>query len=449
MAIIWEPCLASPSVDRPDLYGRQHNRMRTQALIIGAGPAGCAAAYFLARQGVEVLLADQYTFPRDKACGDGVSPAGIRLLVRMGVLDPARLTAGERRLVKGIRVVAPSGASVDLHYPWLSAQKGLDQGCVIPRRELDAMLVQRAVAVGATFLPGFRATEPVWEAGRVAGMQGACDGRAMELRADIIIVATGCRLRLLRALGLCESAPPSTIGVRGYLALQTSAFPEPYIHIHVQPTLLPDYAWIFPVNDQLVNVGVACARGWRQPDKDALTTLLSRFVAQNSGAAHRLAGAVPVGPPMGAPLRADFLRRRTYAAGILVAGEAAGLVDPLTGEGIAFALQSGELAAQVAFRALATGDFDRGLAAYDRALKHRFASYFRFARQLRARLRDPHVAEALVSMAAQLKRARAHGWVSSPAARLAQYVLGSLPVLGCTPYLAYRLMAIRSRRIEL
>jgi len=371
--------------------------MQTQVLVVGAGPAGSAAAYSLARHGVGVVLADQCTFPRDKTCGDGISPAGVRVLMRIGVLDPAELTRGKRRLFSGVRIVAPGGASVDLHYPWPSQQTGFGQGCVIPRSELDAMLVERAIAAGATFLPGFRAMEPIWSSGRVAGLGGVCHGSATAVKADVTIVATGARLHLLRALGLCDPAPPFTVGVRQYLRLPTDAFPGSYLRVYLEPNLLPDYAWVFPIDDRLVNVGLASAGHWRVQGKNSLTALLGTFVGGTSAAAGSLAGAVPVGPPTGTPLRADFLRRKTCAAGVLVAGEAAGLVDPLTGEGISFALQSGELAAEVAYRATLAHEFERALCTYERALRQRFAAYFCFAWQLRSRLSDPRLANALVS----------------------------------------------------
>ena len=429
--------------------GDRHRHMQTQVLVVGAGPAGSAAAYSLARHGVGVVLADQCTFPRDKTCGDGISPAGVRVLMRIGVLDPAELTRGKRRLFSGVRIVAPGGASVDLHYPWPSQQTGFGQGCVIPRHELDAMLVERAIAAGATFLPGFRATKPIWSSGRVAGLDGICHGSAMAVKADVTVVATGARLHLLRALGLCDAAPPLTVGVRQYLRLPTDAFPGPTIRVYLEPNLLPDYAWVFPVDDRLVNVGLASAGRWRAPDKNSLTALLGRFVGGTSAAASSLAGAVPVGPPTGAPLRADFLRRKTCAAGVLVAGEAAGLVDPLTGEGISFALQSGELAAEVAYRATLAHEFERALCTYGRTLRRRFAAYFGFAWQLRSRLTDPRLANALVSLAAQLKQARTSGWVSPAGAQALRSVLRWLPALGLSPYLAYRMMNIRSHRIEL
>jgi flavin-dependent dehydrogenase len=336
--------------------------------------------------------------------------------------------------------------SINLPQCALRAGRGNIEGT---ERELDAMLVERAIAAGATFLPGFRAMEPIWSSGRVAGLGGVCHGSATAVKADVTIVATGARLHLLRALGLCDPAPPFTVGVRQYLRLPTDAFPGSYLRVYLEPNLLPDYAWVFPIDDRLVNVGLASAGHWRVQGKNSLTALLGTFVGGTSAAAGSLAGAVPVGPPTGAPLRADFLRRKTCAAGVLVAGEAAGLVDPLTGEGISFALQSGELAAEVAYRATLAHEFERALCTYGRALRQRFAAYFCFAWQLRSRLSDPRLANALVTLAAQLKQVRTSGWVSPTAPQALRSVLRSLPVLGLSPYLAYRMMDIRSHRIEL
>jgi len=368
--------------------------------------------------------------------------------MRMGILDPGKPTSDGRRLFGGVRIAAPSGLCVDFQNPWASPQRGFGQGSVIPRRELDSMLMERATASGATFLPGFRAMEPIWASTRVAGFRGTYDGRPMAVNADLAIVATGARLRLPRALGLCDPTSPLMVGIRAYLRLPTDAFREPYICIYLEPNLLPGYAWVFPVDDRLVNVGLACLRPRKWQEHGSLTALLRRFVTEGP-AAGSLSGAALVGSATGAPLRADFLRRKTCAAGVLFAGEAAGLVDPLTGEGISFALQSGELAAEVAHRAVLAHEFEHSLDPYDRALRHRFASYFRFAWELRRRLADPRLGEALVTLMAQLKQVRADGWMSPAAARMARYVLRSLPILGRAPYLASRMISIRSRRIEL
>ena len=421
--------------------------METDVLVLGAGPAGSSTAYFLAEEGVRVILADAQTFPREKICGDGVTPAGVRVLSRMGVLDGTEDQKGRYRPFRGVRIFASDGTDVRLHYPHHSKGGGPRHGYVIPRYDLDYQIVNRAAAAGAEFMPGFRAVEPLYDAGQVVGYRGRYHGRSMRVRAKLVVVATGARLHTVQALGLCPSPATTELAMRGYFVLDGEVEAHAYLEIHLERDLLPYYGWLFPVNDRTVNVGVGADRGGQGEGR--LRATFREFVRRNPRMRERLSGAVLKEPPRGWPMRSEFLTRRTYADGLLAVGEAAGLVDPLTGEGIAFALQGGELAAAAASEALCAGDFSAGkLSSYGLALSRHFAPYFSYAQRLRSLLSNPELADTLVALAIRAKETRAQGWAPGPLASLLRFAVERRRVLGAAPYLAYRLLRTRSRSIE-
>jgi geranylgeranyl reductase family protein len=389
--------------------------MQTDVLVLGAGPAGSTTAYFLAQNGVNVLLADREDFPRDKACGDGVTLAGVSVLARMG-LWPHQV-AGYQPFV-GARIFSPTGACLQLVCQAGPAGAGPGHGYIIPRQAFDEMLREHAVTAGAQFLPGFRATEPIYDAGHLRGWRGQQRARTLDIRARLVVIATGAHAGPVRALGLRQPGGHSAVAMRAYF--QGIAPLEPVIEFHCVPDLLPGYGWLFPMADQRTNVGVFIDAESRCLTRQGGTirAALDQFIASNPRLRDTLHGATLLGSPNGFPLRMDYPARQTYAENVLVVGEAAGLVDPLTGEGIALALQSAELAAQVATEAVTAGDCSAArLAVYEQALKDRYLAYFTSASQLRTQLKDPDIVEALLASAIQMQALRASG--SDPAHGLA------------------------------
>jgi geranylgeranyl reductase family protein len=362
--------------------------MQCDVVVVGAGPGGSAAAYWLARSGADVLLIDKAHFPRHKPCGDGLTPRAVDLLKSMGLAD---FVLKRGRPFAGVCVFAGDGRP-----SFFNLRPGDDgqsrRGVIIPRRDLDDALRQQAVSAGARFLPGFLALSPYFHWGRLAGLQGRCDKRLLTIEAPLIIVATGANRRLLQALGLLGEDRPRALAMQAYMAGLHRL--NDYLEIHLDRELLPGYAWVFPSGDGMANVGVGIRlSGMATADgNQQLRMAFDRLLCSE-----RLAGGQLTGHPQGFPLRADFPAIPTYAPGVLVVGEAVGLVNPLTGEGIALALESGQLAAEVAREALSCGDVpDDRLRRYDNILRQRYANYFEDARELLARLAHPKVLEAVI-----------------------------------------------------
>jgi menaquinone-9 beta-reductase len=311
-------------------------------VVVGGGPAGAAAAITLARQGRDVVLVDKARFPRDKCCGDGLTTGALRLLEALG-LDPA--TVPSWRTVDAAWVRSPTGRVVELPFP-----QGFGQyGAVATRRELDAALLDVARAAGVNVHDGHALVGATEHDG---GVVLAVDGLG-DVQARYAIGADGMWSTLRKLLGQGE---PGYLGewhaFRQYATGVTGSAAQ-QLWVWFEPDLLPGYAWSFPLPGGEVNIGfgVLRANGRRIADmKQTWPELLSRpHVADALGPDARLVGTHKAWP---IPARVD---RAVLGTGrTLFVGDAAAATDPLTGEGIAQALESAILAAEAIVAAGAT-----------------------------------------------------------------------------------------------
>jgi geranylgeranyl reductase family protein len=345
-------------------------QLTADVVIVGAGPAGSAAAYYLARQGADVLLLDRATFPREKTCGDGLTPLALGVLAEMGLLADLEALG---RTVRRVILTSPAGHVVRSVIPKVDGLPG--QALVVPRLTLDDQLRRRAMAAGARFSGGAHVTGVSRApAGRLTVTVESA-GAEFTACAHLLIVATGANPRLLQALGLQGRLTVLARAARAYF--EDIPDLDDAFAFSFPPGCLPGYAWIFPVSGACANVGVI---HYDRSQAARAPAALAAFQAADP----RLCGARRLGPVKGYPLRVDFLSAPTHAHGVLIAGEAAGLVNPLTGEGIDLALESGRLAAEHAARALRAGELSAGaLAPYRAALRARFAGLFRAAEWVR------------------------------------------------------------------
>ncbi|MFQ6101212.1 MAG: geranylgeranyl reductase family protein [Anaerolineae bacterium] len=352
--------------------------MQTDVAIVGAGPAGSVAAQRLAAAGVRVVLLERATFPRDKPCGDGITARGLAVLARMGLGEWAsRFPAPEVG-----RMTSPDGQVLDVH---LKAGDGYCYGRTIPRRLLDARLAQAAMEAGVRLVEGAR----VRSVEQADGYKTRIIADGLEVAAEMVILADGSHAAVTRRLGLAQGSP-GIVAIRQYFAGDIG--PPGRMEIHFQQGIVPGYTWLFPMGDGHVNVGAGTFT-WRvRRGGVPLREVLARFVSDPAATEGRLARAEPAGPVRGHPLRTRLCDTHTYAERVLVVGDAAGLVNPLSGEGIAPAMESGELAAAHALAALEAGDFSaRALAPYSQALHARYGADQRAARIVRLMLSTPRL----------------------------------------------------------
>jgi geranylgeranyl reductase family protein len=360
--------------------------LKSDVIVVGAGPAGASAAYFLARAGIHVLLVDREVFPREKVCGDGLAARALVVLERMGLGDWLRGFPEPEVMLFS----SPNGEAVRIQ---LERPEGFSYGRVIPRISLDEAVVERAVAAGARLLDGTKITSLEQRQGGLH-LRGQRNGQVVHLDAQLAIAADGGQASFTRRLGLIRR-PPDLVAVRAYF--EGDAGPENRPEIHVERVIMPGYDWIFPMGGGRVNVGTGTLVSTVKEGSLSLARVMRQFVANNPYARERLRLAEMASPVQGHPLRTDLRGTRPYSQRVLVAGEAAGLVNPLSGEGIAYALESGEMAATHARRALESGDFsEAALSPYGRALHRRYGADHQAARFLRIFFKYPWLLNRLV-----------------------------------------------------
>jgi len=335
--------------------------MHHDVIIVGAGPAGSATAQQLAAAGVSTLLVDKSDFPRDKVCGDCLSPRAQLYLDRLGVLPDV---AAEAHAAPRIRFRAPGGATACAD---ISSHGDLpERTLVLPRQRFDHLLQQQALAAGAGFRVGH-----VRELLPTGGVR--LDDIALPAR--LVIIATGAALGLVKRTPLAPGGAVHTLAARAYVRGMQPVGPDLRIFLDELP--LPGYAWLFPTGPGSANLGV-----WYAGDEQvSAAALLRELLSGHPGLAMLTAGARSPERVAGYPIRCDFLTAPKIAPGLLAVGEAAGLVNPFTGEGIDYALESAELAATTVHAALEGADTpgplpEQTLAAYPRALRRRFRGLF-------------------------------------------------------------------------
>ncbi|WP_448074147.1 geranylgeranyl reductase family protein [Georgenia yuyongxinii] len=358
-------------------------------VVVGAGPAGSSAAFFLAQAGLEVLLLEKGAFPREKVCGDGLTPRAVRMLLGMGV----DVSAGGWSRTRGLRMVA-GRAQLELDWPELEAFPSY--GLVRSRWDLDTLLARRAVAAGARLYERTTAVAPVVDdrSGRVTGVRAhfaPADGDRgpdVVIRAPVVVAADGVSSRLALAMGLQRRADrPLGVAVRAYYA--SPRHTDDYLEAWVQVPdggpggrLLPGYGWVFGMGDGTCNVGVVSLNAPRSARHVDYRSVLSSWLApmprewgfREEERTSAIAGAAL---PMG------FNRTPHYVPGLVLVGDAGGMVNPFTGEGISYALESGQMAADVVLDALRRPS-DRArddvLAAYPTVTADAYGRYFAWGR---------------------------------------------------------------------
>ncbi|HSE69888.1 MAG TPA: geranylgeranyl reductase family protein [Nocardioidaceae bacterium] len=373
---------------------------QADVIVVGAGPAGSSAAFHLASAGVDVLLLEKSGFPRDKICGDGLTPRAVKQLIGMGFdLDEP----GWQRN-KGLRIV---GAGHRLELPWPELTSFPPYGMVRTRMDLDEILARHAEKAGARLMERTAVTGPVLDerTGRVVGVRAKpVDDRGRRIgdeetySAPIVIACDGVSARIAVALGLeRRENRPMGVAVRAYYT--TPRHDDPWMESWLElwdgtpgeSNLLPGYGWIFGVGDGTANVGLGIlntSKAFQHVDyKDVLTRWLA-----NTPEEWGFRDENRVGKIGSAALPMGFNRKPHYTRGVLLVGDSGGMVNPFNGEGIDYALESGETAAHTVLQALARPEGsgrERVLESYAAALDSAYGGYFTLGRVFAKMIGNP------------------------------------------------------------
>ncbi|MGH9276789.1 MAG: geranylgeranyl reductase family protein [Acidimicrobiales bacterium] len=359
-----------------------------EVLVVGGGPAGAACAHWLADAGHDVLMVEKKAYPRVKTCGDGLTPRAVKQLDDMGL---AGVMAGHHRF-DGLRSIA-FGKTLELEWPEMPGFPR--HGYVITRHDLDQLVAERAEKAGATVWQQSEAVAPLMEDGRVVGatVKRKASGGTEEVRARCVVVADGALSRFGRALGTARNrAYPVGMAIRGYY--RSPRHDEPWIESHLdirdaKGKVLPGYGWIFPLGDGRVNVGVgllSTSQSW----KDVNTSRLMDAFVGHAPASWGIRPETSCGPPTGGKLPMGLSVGPRTGPGWLVIGDAGGLINPFNGEGIAYAYETGRIAAEVLHASPAT------LAVYDARIQAEYGLYFKVARAFVRIIGRPALMRALV-----------------------------------------------------
>jgi flavin-dependent dehydrogenase len=352
-----------------------------EVLIAGAGPAGAIAALMLARAGVRVLVVDRAKFPRDKLCGDTLNPGALRVLARHGM----RKAVDERGVpVHGMLLTGPTGVRVRGLYG-----SGII-GRALIRRDFDQLLIQAAVDAGAQFQDGVKVRGPIIEqSGPQPTVHGAMletrDGRTLRIPALMTIAADGRRSTLAFALKLArQPARPRRWAIGGYF--QDVEMLDIVGEMHVRNG---HYLGVAPLPGGIVNACYVSAsrEGMAQPAAQLLRALWRDPLLRDRFMRARMIGPVSVTGPLAVDAPRPGVR------GLLLAGDAAGFIDPITGDGVRFALRGGELAAEIAYASLEHPDRPWHETLAERRSRA-FAGKYRFNRLIRAIVASEHLVSA-------------------------------------------------------
>ena len=383
------------------------NRSPFDVVVVGAGPSGSATAYWLAAAGWDVCLIEKKTFPREKTCGDGLTPRSVRQLADMG-LEPTVAAHGHK--YNGLRAFG-FGASLELAWP--DHPKFPNYGYTITRFNLDGLVAEAARNHGATLLSGVEAVDLVDRTASPDGLGGAGgvvvkdkeSGDTGEVRGRFLVVADGQNSRIGRELGVTRNRDwPMGMALRGYYTSDRHA--EPWIDSHLDirdPSgkVVPGYGWVFPLGDGRINVGVgllSTGGAWKGVNTTKLQEYFVAQIADDWG----LSEATSCGPATGGRLPMGLALGPRVGANVLCVGDATGTINPFNGEGIAYGYESGRLAAGVLGEALAASD-SALLSLYEERLEQAYGEYYKVARAFVRIISEPTILAACVGLGLRIE----------------------------------------------
>jgi geranylgeranyl reductase family protein len=380
------------------------DRVKTEAdvIVVGAGPGGAAAARYLATEGFDVIALEKSRFPREKVCGDGLTPRAVRELDLIGLPTPR----DEGWIPnQGLRMI---GGGHRLEFPWHELESFPNYGLSLPRAEFDHRLAEHARAGGADVREAWHVDGVIQEDGRVVGVKarevddaGRKSGDPVEYRAPLVIAADGVSARMALGLGI-ERKKNRPIGVAVRTYFETPRHEEEWMEGHLtiwdgergNSKLLPGYGWIFPLGDGTANVGLGTLSAKGTPSKLDHRALMRDWLANS---AEDWEFGEQVGEIKGAAIPMAFNRQPHYVPGMMLVGDSGGMVNPFNGEGIAYAMQAARRATEAAVsarEATTASGREAALESYARMMKDDLGGYYSLGRVFASLVEHPSVMKA-------------------------------------------------------
>jgi geranylgeranyl reductase family protein len=362
-----------------------------QVLVVGGGPAGSAAAYWLAQAGHQVTLVEKKEYPRDKTCGDGLTPRAILQLQEMGF----DFQVPEFHRITGLRSYA--GNQLMLEMDWPQHSRFPDWGGVIRRRDLDGQVATLAEKAGVEIRQRVEAFPLSDLGGGPIGVELRENGSVEVVFPQVVVIADGSLNRFGRDLGTSRRKDyPMGLAARGYYASPRSAdrFLESQLDMRDDSgATMPGYGWVFPLGDGTVNVGVGLLstfQRWKQVNTTRMMQDYVRIAPKYWG----LSEENKLSEPVGGKLFMSFSRGPVVGPNWVVIGDAAGAINPWNGEGIAYGYETGRIAAQHVSQAIASGDLSL-LQRYPVHLQDEYGLYYKMARIFVKLIGNPAVMRSL------------------------------------------------------
>lgn len=369
---------------------------KCDVLVIGAGPSGASAAYWLAKAGISVTVVEKKVFPREKTCGDGLTPRSVYQLEAMGLAE----FLSTKHRCDGLRAVA-FGKEMELNWPDHTDLP--NYGYVVTRYDLDDAVANNAVSAGATIIQGAEATDiSLDNLGNIATVTIVVKGKSetLVLQPKYVIIADGANSRIGRLLGVSrDRSMPMGLALRGYFSspIASDGFMESHLDIRTKEgEVLPGYGWIFPLGDGRVNVGIGLLSTlgrW----KDVNTTKLMEAFVESVPKRWGISLDDPMYVGTGGKLPMGFSLAPRRGPNFLVTGDASGAINPFNGEGIAYGYETGRLAADVISDAVKLDDpslLDR----YERVLQKTYGDYYNVARAFVGLIGKPAIMRSAVTI---------------------------------------------------
>lgn len=350
-------------------------------VVVGAGPGGSSTAAFLARQGLDVLLLEKSGFPREKVCGDGLTPRTVRMMSRLGI-DVSPSSGWLRN--KGLRI--HGGRVEPFEMPWPELTDFPDFGLVCSRSVFDDLLAGVAVEAGARLHTGVRVKAPITDErnGRVLGV---IDSQGREYRAPIVVACDGVSSRLAEAIGRARMTKrPMGVAVRSYYTSPKGDMDwiESYLQLWDgkpgESNLLPGYGWVFGLGGGIANVGLGMLDSSSAFGKTDYRQLMRTWL-DNTPEEWGFRETNRLEPIRGAALPMAINRGPLYADGLMLVGDSAGMTNPFNGEGISYAMEAAEMAARSIVdahaRGFGTAGAELALESYISQVKQAWGGYYR------------------------------------------------------------------------